>query len=70
MNDKLKTIFIPIYHAWESRNVLRTDVFLELKKRPDLKIILLVPEGKISYYQENFSALLVFQSSVDRSSPA
>ncbi len=53
--DNIKTILIPIFHPLDARNILQTQIFLELKKRKNLKIVLVVPEAKLAYYRDNFS---------------
>lgn len=49
-----KTIFITSFHAHISRNILLTRAFDLLKSRNDLKIVLLAPDYKTGYFQENF----------------
>jgi len=58
--QKMKTVFIPIFHALQSRNILRTDVLRILAMYEEVRIILLVPEVKADYYSKNFSQTNVF----------
>jgi len=50
----MKTIFLTIYDGDTEKNILRSDVFPILKKA-GIKIILLVKERFIDYYQKNFA---------------
>src|SRR3990167_354231 len=50
----MKTIFITSFHQHISRNILLSDFFELLKKRKDIRIILIVPKFKADYFRENF----------------
>ncbi len=50
----MKTIFITAFHPFISKNILNTDVFGILKKREDLKIILLVPAAIKDFFENNY----------------
>ena len=52
----MKTLFIPIFHALQSRNIMMTDVIDVLRADDSLRIILLVPPEKVSYYRDKFSS--------------
>ena len=51
----MRTIFIPIYDGMISKNILRTDVFEILRKRNDLRIVLIVDPSKKETYQKEFN---------------
>lgn len=52
----MKTIFISIFHGSAAKNVLRTDIFANLKAKPEIKIVLLFPSlEKQEYYRREFS---------------
>ena len=51
----MKTLFIPIFHALQSRNIVMTDVLKVLEADQSLRIILFVPRAKESYYRNEFS---------------
>ena len=52
----MKTILIPINSNFFARNFLRTDAFKILKARQDLRVVLLVPPSKLSYYRKEFGS--------------
>lgn len=58
----MKTIFLTSFNPFIARNILVTDVFRLLNERADLKIVVFVPDYKISWFKENFSgANVVFE---------
>lgn len=54
MNEKRKTILIPIFDGMVARNILHTDVIRVLKKK-GLKVVIIPPKGKSEYYRSEFS---------------
>ena len=50
----MKTILIPIFHGHIARNILRTDVLLELKKK--VNVVLIVPVFKKDLYEKEFES--------------
>lgn len=60
----MKTIFITSFHPHISRNILLTPVFETLKKEPDLRLVLIVPDYKIEYFKEQFRNRNVFVEGV------
>lgn len=50
----MKTIFITSFHPHISRNILATSAFRILKARQDLRIVVVVPDYKASYFKEKF----------------
>lgn len=53
-NSPKKTIFITCFHLLASRNILTSDVFGELTKTPDLRIILLVSDYKKDFFCQHY----------------
>src|SRR3989344_5672954 len=51
----MKTVFITSFHALISRNILQTSLLRELA-RDGIRVVLVVPDYKKSYFQEQFSA--------------
>lgn len=52
----MRTIFISIFQGIEARNILRTDIYRELTKKPDVRLVLFTnSETKKEYYQKEFS---------------
>ncbi len=52
----MKTIFITCFFNLVVRNLLETDFFSLLKKKSDIRIVLLVPEKNKDFYQREFGA--------------
>lgn len=50
----MKTIFITSFHPHISRNILLTPAFEILKKEPDLRLVLIVPDYKVEYFKKQF----------------
>ncbi|MEK7477843.1 MAG: hypothetical protein AAB645_00545 [Patescibacteria group bacterium] len=50
----MKTIFITIFHGHIARNILLTDILKYLKEDKDLRVIMLCPDFKRDYYQQQF----------------
>ncbi len=50
----MKTVFITCFFNLVVRNVLATAFFRVLKARKDLRLVLLVPEGKRDFFQKEF----------------
>ncbi len=51
----IKTIFITIFQGVEARNILRTDIYRELAKRPDIRLVLFTTsQAKKEYYEKEF----------------
>lgn len=63
----MKTIFITSFHAFISKNILNTDVFKILKKRKDLKIVLLVPAILKDFFEINYGSENVIIEGIDLS---
>ena len=55
-----KTIFIPLYSGQAARNILRTDVFKELRRDSRLRIVIFVHPKKMEFYQKGFMYPNVF----------
>ena len=62
----MKTIFITIFQGVEAKNILRTKVFAELMKHPDIRPVLFVrsPE-RAEYYRRQFSDPRIRYEAVD-----
>ena len=54
MTTKHKTIFLINFHFLASRNILTTEVFGELIKEPNLKVVILVPDHKKDFFEKNY----------------
>ncbi|OHB03551.1 MAG: hypothetical protein A2920_02720 [Candidatus Zambryskibacteria bacterium RIFCSPLOWO2_01_FULL_43_17] len=50
----MKTILITIFHPFITKNILNTDVFKVLSGDKNLRIILVVPELKESFFKDNY----------------
>lgn len=55
MKNKMKILFVTIFHGHLSRNILRTDVINCFIKQDNLQIIVAVPDYKLEYYQNEFA---------------
>lgn len=55
MSKKVKTILVPIYNGFVSRNFFRTDVFRVLADDPTLRLVVVIPSTKVDYYRNEFS---------------
>ena len=52
----MRTIIIPIFQGVEALNILRTDIFRELSKQKDVRMVLIVPSvSKLNYYNQEFN---------------
>lgn len=51
----MKTIFIPVYNRQQARNILRTDIFDELNKASDVRVVIFVPHFKLDAYIKEFN---------------
>ena len=51
----MKTILMPLSNSFPVRNVLRTETYSVLLSDPDVRLILLAPRDKKSYYEREFS---------------
>ena len=60
----MKTIFITSFHPHISRNILLTSTFEILKKEPDMRLVLIVPDYKVEYFKEQFGEVNVFVEGV------
>lgn len=66
----MKTIFLPIYNGLRSRNFFRTDIYKELVKDRDIRLVILVPAYKIDFYKKEFKELnIVFEPWDDAAEP-
>ncbi len=54
MSESQKTIFITSFHPHISRNILQTRAFEILQQTSNLRIVLIVPEYKRDYFQQEF----------------
>lgn len=52
---KNKTLLITVFHSFISKNFLNTEAFSLLKSTPELKIILLVPKNKETFFTMQYS---------------
>jgi len=50
----MKTIFITAFHSFISRSILNTDVFRILAEKPDLRIVIFVPDYKKDFYVQTY----------------
>lgn len=50
----MKTIFVTSFHPHISRNILGTEVLENLRKTPNLRVVILVPFYKKDYFEKNF----------------
>lgn len=57
-----RTILLPIYNGMVSRNFFRTDVYRELIRDPNIRLVVAIPSSKLEFYKEQFShPRLVFE---------
>ncbi len=67
----MKTIFITIFQGVEFRNIVRTDIYKELVKNPDTRLVLFTnSQAKRDYYQKEFSAPNVIYEVVENYRPS
>lgn len=59
----MKTVFITSFHTLISRNIIRTPVISELIKN-SVKVVILVPENKLPYFEQEFRKKGVFVEAV------
>jgi len=52
----MKTIFITAFHSFISRSILDTDAFKLLAEKPDLKIVIFIPDYKKDFYVQTYGA--------------
>lgn len=50
----MKTLFISAFHSFTSRSILNTDAFKILAAKPDLKIVIFVPDYKKDFYLDTY----------------
>lgn len=64
----MKTIIIPLFSGVEGKNIFRSDIFAELAKNPEHRIVFMVksPERAEYYKRENSGAKVVFEVIPDR----
>ncbi len=62
---KDKTLLITVFHSFISKNFLNTEAFSLLKSSPGLKIILMVPKNKESFFTEQYSGVNVVVAGFD-----
>ena len=55
----MKTLFITSFHPHISRNILSTSVLDMLKAQNDLRLVIIVPDYKVEYFQDCFAGLNV-----------
>ena len=66
-----KTIFISLFQAIEFRNIARTDIYKELQRRPDIRIVFFTDsDGKKEHYESEFRAPNVVYEVVKGYAPA
>ena len=51
----MKTILAKFDSGFFARNFMRTDALGEILRQGDIKLVLLAPEDKISYYKKEFT---------------
>jgi len=61
----MKTIFIPVFQSFTARNILDSDTFRNLAKKPDIKIIIFAPDLKKEFYTEHFRRPNVIIESIE-----
>lgn len=66
----MKTIFISCFHPYTSRNILSTDIYRELVKRDDLRIVLFVHSRKKEYITQTFSAPHLIVEGINLDAPS
>jgi hypothetical protein len=67
----MKTLFITIFQGIEFRNIVRTDIYRELIKQPDTRLVLFTNSDlKRDYYQKEFSAPNVIYEVAERYRPS
>ena len=64
----MKTIFISAYNPFISRNILNTDVLNGLRKRPNLRIVILAPANKTEFLKKYYEGENVVVEGVDAES--
>ncbi len=60
-----KTILISIFQSFLARSILGTEAFRKLISNKDIKIVILAPDFKKSFYEENFGTENVTVEAVD-----
>lgn len=63
----MKTLFITSFHSFISKNILNTDVLRSLRKEPDLRVVLLVPNHKASFFERYYASENVVVQGIETS---
>ncbi len=63
--DFTRTIFVTSFHGIISKNILETDALRDLARDPKTRIVIFVPERKISFFRETYVFPNVFFEGVD-----
>ncbi|TSD03654.1 MAG: hypothetical protein Athens071426_143 [Parcubacteria group bacterium Athens0714_26] len=59
----MKTIFLPIFNGLRSRNFFRTDIYRELIRDKNIRLVVLAPAHKIDFYKKEFNEPnIIFES--------
>jgi len=68
----MKTIFITAFHSFISRSILNTDVFKILAEKPDLKIVIFIPDYKKDFYVNAYGGknVIIEGVNVEKISPS
>lgn len=64
-NQTKKTIFITSFFGLIARNILATDILANLKKRPDLRIVIVAPKEKADTFIRDFASENVLIEGID-----
>jgi hypothetical protein len=51
-----KTLLITAFHSFVSKNILNSGVLARILEKPDIKIVLLVPENKKIFFVETYAS--------------
>lgn len=52
-----KTILIPVYNGFVSKNFFPTNIYKELIRDPRIRLVIVIPSSKLEFYRNRFQAL-------------
>ncbi|MBI2024422.1 hypothetical protein HYT00_03490 [Candidatus Giovannonibacteria bacterium] len=52
---KIKTILLPIYNGIRAKNFFYTDIYKELLREGDIRIVIVIPPSKKEFYEKEFA---------------
>ncbi|MFA5853704.1 MAG: CDP-glycerol glycerophosphotransferase family protein [Patescibacteria group bacterium] len=61
----MKTLFITSFHSFISKNILNTDVLRILGGASDLRVVIFVPQSKVSFFERHYASENVRIEGVD-----